>query len=487
MFKMKTESEEKKGKSGLFVKILIGLAIVVAVFFIGGFFVKKWFANDGNRTEFLKNSATVVNKVAQLLPINKDTKKEIEVANKIFQELTKQDGVERRYLVLLQNNMELRPGGGFLGQYVVMTVKNGQIEKFYFEDANLLDQRINVKVAPPYPLRRKLSLKKWKFRDSNFSPDFPENVKQAKRFYRYAGGNNKFDGVFAVNATVLNDLLEITGPISLQGGRYVYNSENAISKLEEQVEKPYLFNENLDTQNRKWIMKKLAEEIKNRLSNFENVSKLIDFSRMELAEKNIQLYFEDENLQKAIQEVGWSGEINKDWSGDYLMLVDANLGALKSDYFVKRSLNYNVDLTGEIPKAVVDYKYNHTATHGDWRTSDYHSYIRLYVPKGSKLTKRVMVSYPITGEEFNKTYFGVYFDALMNRETTAHFEYDLPMQIKEGEYRLLIQKQSGLGDVPVHIHLKNDKGEFDYDDILKGDLIVEFGEKEITVGKNREE
>jgi hypothetical protein len=474
LVKDKTTIIKNKNNKKLFRRVVIFIVILFVAG--GGLFVgKRWFGNT-DKTGLLKSGASIVNKVAQLLPINKDAKLEIDTANKVFQGITKQDGVTRRYLVLLQNNMELRPGGGFLGQYVVVNIQDGEVKNFYFEDANLLDQRIHVKVAPPYPLRRKLSLKKWKFRDSNFSPEFPENVKQAKRFFGYSGRNNKFDGVFAINATVLNDLLKITGPISLKGGRYVYNSDNAISKLEEQVEKPYLFNENLNTQNRKWIMKNLAEAIKNRLVNFENVPKLVEFARKELVEKNIQLNFENEDLQKSIEQVGWAGEIDKNWDGDYLMLVDANLGALKSDYFVKRSLNYNVDLTGEIPRAIVDYKYNHTATHGDWRTSDYHSYIRLYVPKGAELTKRVMVSYPITKEEFNKTYFGVYFDALMNRETTAHFEYNLPANIKE-DYKLLIQKQSGIGNIPVHIHLKNNKGEFDYEDVLKSELTIKFGEK----------
>ncbi len=460
----------KKNKKG--VVVILSLLLLI---FGGVFFAFRWF-NNTDKVELVQNSVKVVNKVAQLLPINRDTKKEIAVAQKISEELMKKDDVTRRYLFLLQNNMELRPGGGFLGQYVVATIKNGEVTKFYFEDANLLDQRIKAKIPPPYPLHRKLGLKKWKFRDSNFSPDFPTNVKQAEKFYRYSGRSSKFDGVFAINATVLNDVLKITGPISLSNGRYVYNSDNAIDKLEEQVEKPYLFNENLDTQNRKWIMKRLAGAVKDKLLTFGNVGKLVEFSRDELNNKNIQLNFTNPDLQKAVEEVNWAGQVNKDWDGDYLMLVDANLGALKSDAFVKRSLNYNVDLTAEVPMAVVDYKYNHTATHGDWRTSDYHSYIRLYSPKGSVLTKRVMVSYPITREEFNKTYFGVLFDALMNRETTAHFEYNLPVDIKN-DYKLLIQKQSGVGDIPVHIHLKNDKGEFDYDEVLKNELIIEFGEK----------
>ena len=463
----------------MFKKKSLSVFLIAIIFLAGGFFfVKNWFQKT-NKSLLVSNSVKLVNKVSKLLPINSDTKKEIDVANEISQHFFRQDNISRRYLLLLQNNMELRPGGGFLGQYAVATVKNGQVIKFYFEDANLLDQRIKAKVPPPYPLRRKLGIKKWKFRDSNFSPDFPTNVQKAKYFFRLAGGNSNFDGVFAINATVLNDLLKITGPISLRGGRYTYNSENAISKLEEQVEKPYLFNENLDTQNRKWIMKILAQELKNKLSSFNNMPKLVKFAREELENKNIQLNFRDPVLQKKVEEVGWAGRVDRNWDGDYLMLVDANLGALKSDFYIKRSLSYNVDLTGEIPKATVDYTYNHTATHGDWRTSDYHSYLRLYAPKGSKLTKRIMVSYPITREEFNKTYFGVFLDALIGRQTTAHFEYDLPISVKN-DYRLLIQKQSGIGNIPVKIHLKTDKGEFDYENILKKDLKIKLAEVEET-------
>ncbi len=34
---------------------------------------------------------------------------------------------------------------------------------------------------------------------------------------------------------------------------------------------------------------------------------------------------------------------------DYFMISDANLGAFKSDYYVKRALDYTVDFTGERP------------------------------------------------------------------------------------------------------------------------------------------
>jgi len=463
------ENNRRKSKKGtVFFLILFTILILL----LGGV-VFVWSLGGEQKIIVAQKLSDTITKATRFLPLEGDLKKEMEVANDIFQEISKVDDVSRRYLLLLQNNMELRPGGGFLGQYVVVVVKNGRIEKIYFEDANLLDQRIRVKVTPPYPLTRKLQIKKWKFRDSNFSPDFPENVKQAKRFFGYSGRNNKFDGVFAINATVLNHLLAITGPITLKGG-YTYNSENAISKLEEQVEKPYLFNENLNTQNRKWIMKRLTEALKDRLVSFKNIPQLIDFAREELSSKNVQLNFQNPDLQKKVAEVKWSGEVNKDWDGDFLMFVDANLGALKSDFFVKRSIDYNVDLSVDPPLAIVDYKYDHQATRGDWRTSDYHSYLRLYIPDGSKFLKRTMVTYPVVRKEFNKTYFGVYLDAVMGRVTTAHFEYNLPTTIKD-DYRLLIQKQSGLESLPVHVHLKDKDGkEYDYTGEVKNELLLEF-------------
>jgi hypothetical protein len=367
--------------------------------------------------------------------------------------------------------MELRPGGGFLGQYAIIKVKNGKITSQFFEDANILDQRITAKVNPPYPFERMMSLKKWKFRDSNFSPDFPTNVEKAKYFYRLSGGNSDFDGVIAVNATVLNKILEITGPIVIGGVQYT--SQDAFLKLEEQVEKAYLFNEDLDTQNRKWVMKKMAEIIIDRLVSLNNIPRISSFVLEELRNKDIQLNFQDSETQKAIENVHWDGRVSTDWEGDYLMIVDANMGALKSDYYIDREVFYEVDLTGEKPTAYLKINYTHKATYGDWRTSDYHSYLRIYVPQGSNLIERKMVSYPNIQEEFNKTYFGFILHVLINRNTLVETRYELPESVREN-YRLLIQKQSGVGDVPVHIKVKTADGDFTQDEILKKDLRFEF-------------
>lgn len=411
---------------------------------------------------------SALEKVAQFMPIERDTKKELEVVDKLVAEFNKQDNVIRTYLVLLQNSTELRPGGGFLGQYAIVKIKNGQVENLFIEDANLLDQRINADVQPPYPFQRMMQIKRWKFRDSNFSPDFPTNVEKAKYFYRLGGGRESFDGAVAVNSQVLNDVLKITGPITVPGFPGEYNSDNAIAKLESQVEKDFEA-QGINVQDRKLILKKMAPIIVQRLMTLGNISKIASFAHEEMSNKNVMLYFENKDMQKFVEDVHWDGRVSQDWGGDYLMVVDANMGALKSDEYIKRDITYDVDLTQPKPIANVTVHYTHTATQGNWHVSDYHSYLRLYVPKGSTFLERQMVSMPVTNEDFNKTTMGFISHTLIGRDLNAHIKYELPESLKN-DYRLLIQKQSGVGDVPIKIHIKTDTGEYNQEAILKKDL-----------------
>ncbi len=439
-----------------------------------------WLSRSGGKQEFALQSLSVVTKVSKLLPLEEDTKKELEAVDKLSQAILAKDGVTRTYLLMLQNNYELRPGGGFLGQYAVVKVKDGEVLSTFVEDANLLDQRINIKVTPPYPLTRKLQLKRWKFRDSNFSPDFPTNAEKAQYFYRLAGGGQQFDGVIAVNSTIFDRALEITGPIQVPGYPETYTSTDGSLKLQERVEKAYLGDDVAAEakQNRKAIMRPLANEMVKRLTQIENIPKVIELGRAELREKDIMIYFKDANLQKLVTDAKWGGAVNTSWDGDYLMLVDANLGALKSDYYVKRSIDYMVDFTGEKPVATLTHHYNHTATRGDWKTSDYHTYLRAYVPKDSTLLERQLVSYPLTDVGFNKTYFGVFVDAVMNKTTSGMIKYQLPDTIKPENYKLLIEKQSGVGNIPVNITIKTKDKEYKQTAELKRDIVFSFQEVE---------
>ncbi len=445
--------------------------IILAGLIFGGIFL----FGRADKSRLLVGSLSAFEKATRFLPMKENAKKEIQAIDQFVKELTSRDNVERRFLVLLQNNMELRPTGGFLGQYAVVRVKNGEITSLFVEDANLLDQRIKADVDTPYPFEKMMQIKRWKFRDSNFYPDYSSSVEKIKYFYKLAGGNDDFDGVLAVNASVLNDALELTGPIVVPGYPGEYNSENAVLKLEEQVERNFKY-QGISVQDRKLILKKMAAILADKLVTVGNIPKLADLALEELRNKNIQLYFEDSELQKTAEEVNWAGKVDQSWQGDYLMAVDANLGALKSDYYIDRSMDYTVDLTKEKPEATLKITYTHNAVTGDWRTTDYHSYLRIYTPKESELLERKMVSYPNIKENHGRKYFGFVFHALMNRQTTATIKYSLPENIKDN-YKLLIQKQSGVGDVPVKVRVITEQGDYNREEVLKKDLKLNFVEE----------
>lgn len=456
----------------------IALFFVLGVLAIGiAFFVYHLLTTS--KEKLLVESLSVVSSAIQLLPLEADTKKAIHTADELAKAVTQADGVTRTYLVMLQNNYELRPGGGFLGQYAVIKIKDGQVEKFTLEDANILDQRITAKIPTPYPMKQKLQLKNWKFRDSNFSPDFPTNVDKAKYFYRLAGGRERFDGVVAVNSDVFNEALKITGPITVPGYNKTFTSEDGALVLEETVERAYLGDDVPAElkQQRKNIMKSLGSIMVQKLATVENIPQLVTFAREQLENKNVMLNFSDANLQVLVTDMHWDGSVTPDWGGDYILAVDANMGALKTDYYMKRSLTYVVDLTVEKPTATLTYTYKNTAPYGDWRTSDYHSYLRVYVPEGSTLVSREMVGSPRIGMELGKTYFGAMVDVVMGTEVNGKLVYELPERFKTDPYKILIQKQSGVANVPVDITVKTTEGEFHQTGTLTKDLVYEMGKR----------
>ena len=462
-------------------KRLIGILVTLALLG-GGFFVFLY--STSHKTEIAARTLNIFDKVSKLLPLEPDTKKEVSVANTLIQTLTAHDDKTYSFFILLQNNFELRPGGGFLGQYAVVKVKNGELVSTFVEDANLLDQRIKnagIAVTPPWPLTRYMQIRKWMLRDSNFSPDFPTNAQKAEYFYRLGGGREKFDVVIAVDAVVFDHVLGLTGPISIPGYPGTYSSNGGALQLEEAVEKSYLGDDVSASakEGRKTIMKKLAAEIMTRLATVDNIPKIASLVQEELRNKDIMLFFHDATLQSLVESVHWDGSVTKDWSSDSLMVVDANMGALKSDAYIKRALEYSVDFTtGRRPKATVVYTYTHTATHGDWRTSDYHTYTRVYAPSGSTYIENSRQKTGGVGTQedatFKKTVFGYKVDALIGQTLPTSISYELPETIQESSYRLLIQKQSGIGTIPVTVNLKTSEGEFSAHYDLKKDLILEI-------------
>lgn len=410
--------------------------------------------------QFRNDKMQMITKTIDYLPFGLEKKEEYKFIAYFADYLLKKDDKEKVFLVLFQNNMELRPGGGYIGSFGILKMKNGKILEIQTHDLSNFDARIPDTQEPPYPMKEMLHINSWKLRDSNWSPDFSENAKKAQYFYEMGQGEEKFDAIVAINSQVLASFLSVTGPVTLPSYPGTYDSENAVLTLEYQVEKGYA-KQGLERGERKSVMNELAEEISKKIETLDN-SKKIDLAKIileDLNNKYIQLYFKDEILQSQTQKAGWSGEVKKDWNNDYLMMVDANLGALKSDYYIKRAYSYTIDFSKEKPEARLKITYNHTAKERDWMTKEYLSYLRVYVPFDSWLFDSKNLGEVRFGNELGKKYFASIVTVPIGQTKTVEFSYYLPKNINEENYNLYLQKQSGLENIPAEINIISESGE----------------------------
>jgi hypothetical protein len=418
--------------------------IIGSMIFLSGWFVYWEVKNQG--LESLK-------RLLGLAPIAQETKTDLETVISLADSVLYTDGKEKVFLILFQNNLELRPGGGFIGSFGILKVRDGNVLDFAVHDTGNFDGRIPSTVKPPYPMQETLKIDSWKLRDSNYAPDFGENAKWAETFYQMGQGAEQFDGVVAVTTNVLTSFLRVTGPVSIEGFPGTYGEENAILDLEYQVEQCYL-KQNIAFGERKSVMSILGLEILHRAKELSLAKKydLFKTALDDLHRKDIQLLFKDETLQEQVTASGWDGAMDTNWKNDYLALSDANLGSFKTDYFMKRSFAYTIDLTTEIPKATLAVTYQNTTKARDWFAKDYQTFLRVYVPEGSFLgTVTGAAKEPVFGEFLGKKYFGVLIHVPILTEKTITFEYTLPQTFKRDWYDLKIQKQPGLNDVPVHL------------------------------------
>ncbi len=354
------------------------------------------------------------------------------------------------YLLLLQNNTELRPTGGFIGTFGNLTVRNAKLVNFSTENVYNLDEpakAYNTKV-PPVPIQKYLKQAQWFFRDVNWDPDFPTTAQEAIKFYHDERGPiSRFDGVIAFTPALIEDLLSVTGPITISDN--VFTAENIVAKLQYEVEVGFA-KDGVNIYNRKQIIDDLAQALKEKILNFSSreLRALLPLVMRAFNEKQAMVYFLDKDLQTAAASFNLDNRI-KATAGDYVYVVDANLGSLKTDPAVRHSISYSLrpETKDRSLVATVKITYDNLGKF-DWKTTRYRTYVRLYVPLGSTLITAVGNEEPLAiTDSHGKTVFGTFISIEPEASETLTFSYKLPAglvnKISQGSYNLLVQKQAG--------------------------------------------
>ncbi len=321
----------------------------------------------------------------------------------------------QNYLVLAQNRDELRATGGFISGIGLITINNGKIERFTMGDSYAVDDFTKTYPPPPEALHRFMLADYWVTRDANWSPDFPTSAKQAQALYTLSTGI-KTQGVIAFNQLAVRKILEVTGPLQVPGTDELVTTEN-IEEFMRQVWAPAP-QEGLSQEwwlHRKDFMQQLGTVIIEKIlsSGEQDQTKNLTKAIVDLLDRGqLLIYFNDEAAQIALEISGWDGGVHPG-SGDYLYLVDSNVGFNKVDSVVSRSITYQVDLSdfGQ-PKGKITLTYDHKgigdvpcvqeANYGNgiykyMMDRCYWDYWRVYTPAGSKLLSSTAL--PVAADE----------------------------------------------------------------------------------------
>lgn len=363
------------------------------------------------------------------------------------------------YLIMLQNNDELRPTGGFLGSYVRADIANfGEIKNLSADDIYHLDMPSIGKTAftAPAPITKYLQVDNWYLRDANWSPDWPQSAQQIQIMFQAesaAAGQEEpsLDGILAITPNFVANLLRLTGPITVRGESYA--PENMQALLQYNVEVAYKEG-NISSWDRKDIINELINALQEKLLSLplnqypELISRLND----SLKKGDILIYFNNPDRENLAKSLGAAGEI-KQVGGDYLMIVDANLAAFKSDAVMQKNISYHLAESQGRLQTSLKLSYYHNGGF-DWRTTRYRSYTRILAPLGSELislsgidqASADMISYD--DESLQKHVFGFFWTIEPGKSKEINLKYYLPGKISDNlkinnVYTLYIQRQPG--------------------------------------------
>ncbi len=299
------------------------------------------------------------------------------------------------YLLLAQNPDELRATGGFITAAGIATFDHGRPSEILLHNSPYFDDFANVAYPdPPAPMLRYMSVEMWTFRDANWSPDFPAAAQQARALFALTQGHEP-PAVVAFDPYAAQMLLEVLGPVTVEGNPAPVTAENVLAYLRSE-------HDNQDDQaDKKAYIGRLANAM---LAKMNGNGGQIDIWRLALAlrralrERHLLLDVPNPNAQALFERYGWNGAV-RPGSGDFVMPIDSNLGYNKMNALVTRSITYALDLSEpSAPQAALTLRHTNPvqspaacaqqvdgeSSYAQWMQRCYYDYMRVLAPRGSQ-------------------------------------------------------------------------------------------------------
>ena len=402
----------------------------------------------------------------------------------------------KTYLLLVENEDELRPTGGFITSVGNLVLHDGQVISLGFEEAGDLEDWSKPYPAAPWQLQEYMNSPVLTLRDSNWFTNFPTTAQWAEYLYAYTHAHS-VDGVIAFDQQFLVMLLGVTGPLEVDGASDPITDKNVIEFMRQAKVPPADGPIPVDWY-RKEFIGNIATAVLKEITGRQRHDwlGLVQVLQQALKERHLLLQLDDPTLAALIAERGWDNTV-RPGTGDFLMVVDTNIGFNKTNAVVDISLSYDVnltDLSAPVGSLIVTHK-NKASPDVlciQWNTGQitaerfypidrcYWNYLRVYREQGVKLLEAnphgipgewmlLGQGVPAQVDELEEKILGVKgFGTLLvvpgGQTLQTGFSFALPARVLSQaggsgrfSYRLNIQKQPGTlaNPLTIRIHLPN--------------------------------
>ncbi len=388
----------------------------------------------------------------------------------------------KTYLILVQNNHELRATGGFIAAVGRLTLDQGKVAEMDFVDSYAIFRRDGDYPPPPAAMKTYMNIPYLVLRDANWSPDFPTSAQMVRALYRSDTGLD-VDGIITVDLNAVKRIFSALGELTVAGIDEPITGDNIEAQIVQLWERPAESSVQAggDTaqefrewwQQRKDFIPRIATAALDTVqSGRADVFRLTAAGLQALNERSIQVWLANPTAAAVMRAQGWDGALRTTAGSDYLAVVDSNLGYNKVDAAIQRQLDYRVDWPqgpNQPAQATVTLTYTHPVdaddpgcdltprygeTYNDLIERCYFNYVRVYAPAGSTLIEATGVdpdSVEVQRGERRTQVFTGYFILPPREQNVVTFTYSLPATLTSDAYQLLVQRQSGTKPLPVTV------------------------------------
>ena len=412
------------------------------------------------------------------------------------------------YLMLILDSSELRPTGGFIGNFGALQVNRGQADsQFHISDVTLMDSSVKFPVGrgpgtvaygqvihlpSQYAWFKSIfaagATDSWSLRDSNLDPDYPTSSKNALQLYQQlqpdaqknlqAQSNSTvlynpqtsgaFAGVITLSYGFFVQALKITGSVTVNTPPFhnvEVTSDNFVSLIHYYslgagatgFDSQACGSTSCSKVFTSAVVQAFMAKLKtNMAADFGQLGKLFIDS---LRTKDIEVFVSEPKTEQTLIDLGMAASVQAPATGDSVFEVETNIGGNKDNYFLQYQMSdqITIDQSGTATHHL-SWKYtwpNDQNTKAEAFAAgniDYHSYSRVFVPPSATLISQSNLAgfgqSAASADTFNRKVFHGAAYAYFAKTSSYAVSWKTPGVVTHDSsgyhYHLLFQREAGI-------------------------------------------